>query len=472
MTIGLRRPGEAVDLDEVAHSFEPPPDYFSRAFFDEPDTIDQIQLGRLRQRLQQAAPVPFFARLWERAGVTPADLRTLEDLWKFPAYTVEDIRESIERRPPWGDYQGVEPRDALREPMRVYMSGGTTGQSRPTFYTEWDRAVGSLLTARVLWREGIRPGSVVLNSYQYSTFNGAALMDEALYRWLNCVVIPTSSGNVTSSERQVQFAVDYGASAIITTADHLLRLVQTAEELGYDPRVDLRLTALSSAIGDASALEELFGIERYHSYGFHEVALVGVECPEHDGLHIFEDAFVVQVVDPETGERLPDGELGSMVVTELYKTGSPQIRYNTLDLSYLYPRERCRCGSWARRIGRFAGRGDNMVKLRGVNIWPEAVGAVATSVDGVGAEWFVRMAREGTRDQMVILISSPLDVARHPALVATVEERLHQKFGLRIGVEVATAEVLDELTELRTSPKPKRFRDERPAVGEERKERT
>ena len=152
--------------------------------------------------------------------------------------------------------------------------------------------------------------------------------------------------------------------------------------MGYDPAADFKLKALPN-IGDRELLEETFGVECFDSYGFHEVQWVAVECPAHDGLHIFEDAFIVQIVDPETGEPLPDGELGSICITELYKTGSPQFRYNIMDLSYLYPPGQCACGSWLRKMAPFAGRGDNMVKLRGVNVWPEAVGELALAVDGV-----------------------------------------------------------------------------------------
>ena len=130
-------------------------------------------------------------------------------------------------------------------------------------------------------------------------------------------------------------------------------------------------------IGDRALLEETFGAEYFDTYGFHEVQTVAVECPAHDGLHIFEDAFVVEVVDPETSIPVADGQLGSLCITELYKTGSPQFRYNIMDLAALYPPGRCVCGSWLRRMASFAGRGDNMVKLRGVNVWPEAVGDIA-----------------------------------------------------------------------------------------------
>ena len=460
MSVGFRRPFEAVDYQELVRAFPPPPEYFERAWLAPPEEIERVQLSRLRERALAAAHVPFFARRWSAAGFDPRSMTGLHDLERVPPYTVHDIRASIEAHPPWGDYQAVTPTDALREPLRVYMSGGTTGKSRPTFYTQWDREVGAVLTARALYLQGIRPGDVVLNSWAYGTHNGAFSFDEALHRWLNCVVLTTGTGNVTSSERQVELAIEYGATAILTTGDYLLRLADVARDLGYDPKRDLKIRALPN-IGDRELLESTFDAECFHSYGFHEVQWVSVECPAHDGLHIFEDAFVVQIVDPETGELLPDGEQGSLCITELYKTGSPQFRYNIMDLSTLYPRERCECGSWLRKMAPFAGRADNMVKLRGVNVWPEAVGELALSVPGVAQDWFVRAVREGRRDEMVVTVTSDADPGTFDALATAVEARLAERLGVKIRAEVVRPGALDAWTEVGTAPKLKRFRDDR-----------
>ncbi len=460
MSVGVRRPFEAVDYQELVRAFPPPPEYFERAWLAPPEEIERVQLSRLRERALAAAQVPFFARRWEAAGFDARTLSGLGDLERVPPYTVHDIRTSIDAHPPWGDYQAVTPADALREPLRVFMSGGTTGKSRPTFYTQWDREVGAVLTARALYLQGIRPGDVVLNSWAYGTHNGAFAFDEALHRWLNCVVLTTGTGNVTSSERQVELAIEYGATAILTTGDYLLRLAEVARELGYDPKRDLKIRALPN-IGDRQLLESTFDAECFHSYGFHEVQWVSVECPAHDGLHIFEDAFVVQIVDPESGELLPDGEQGSLCITELYKTGSPQFRYNIMDLSTLYPRQRCECGSWLRKMAPFAGRADNMVKLRGVNVWPEAVGEIALSVPGVAPDWFVRALREGRRDDMVVTVTSDADPSTYDALAAAVEARLAERLGVKIRAEVVAPGALDAWTEVGTSPKLKRFRDDR-----------
>jgi len=456
------RPQAAVDYDALMRAYPPPPEYFATAWLAPPDEIERVQLERLQARAASAARVPFFGKRWAEAGFDPASIHTLDDLWRAPAYTVDDIRTSIDAHPPWGDYQGVLPADSLDEPMRVYMSGGTTGISRPTFYTQWDRDVGALLTARALYMQGIRPGDTVLNSWLYGTHNGAWVFDEALYRWLNCVVVTASAGTVTSSERQVQLAIDYGATAVLTTGDYLLRLADVARDMGYDPKSDFNIRALPN-IGDRELLEQTFGVECFNSYGFHEVQWVSVECPAHDGLHIFEDAFVVQIVDPDTGAGLPDGELGSICITELYKTGSPQFRYNIMDLSYLYPRGQCSCGSWLRKMAPFAGRGDNMVKLRGINVWPEAVGEIAMAVDGVGPDYFVRAIRENHRDEMVVAVVSDRPPGEYPAIGDTVAARLKERLGVRITVEVVAPGALDASTEAGVAPKLKRFRDDRNA---------
>ena len=456
----FRRPFQAVDHEALMAAHPPPPEYFDGDWLLPPERIEARQLERVRARAERAYRVPFFRKRWDAAGVAPGDLRRLEDLSRFPSYRVDDIRKSIEAHPPLGDYQGARVEDAPLEPLRVFMSGATTGAPRPTLYTQWDREAGAILMARALYLQGVRPGDVVLNSWAYSTHNGAFAFDEALHKWLNCVVITTGTGTVTSSRRQVELAHQYQATAILTTGDYLLHLADVAREMGLDPKKDFNLKALPN-IGDRAVLEETFGVPNYQSYGFHEVQWVSVECPERQGLHVFEDAFVVQIVDPETGEPLPDGETGSICITETYKTGSPQFRYDIQDLSFLYPREQCACGSWLRRMGAFAGRGDNMVKLRGVNVWPEAIGEIALDDPRLETDYFVRALRDGNRDEMIVHVVSRAEVAHHSGIAAAAEERLKERLGVRIRVELASPGELDEWTELHTSPKPKRFRDER-----------
>ncbi len=456
----LNRPHQAVDYNALTEAFPPPPDYFESAWLDEPEQIEAKQLERLKARAVKAGRVPFFRDRFVAAGFDPRKIETLEDLWRAPSYTVDDIRESIESHPPFGDYQAVTPDMAQEQPMRVFMSGGTTGKSRPTLYTAWDREAGAILGARGLYLHGIRPGDTVINAWAYSTHNGAFHFDEVLYRWLNCVVLTTGTGNVTSSRRQIELARQYAATAILTTGDYMLHLAEVAQEMGLDPKADFNIRACPN-IGDPKRLEEVWGAPSYQSYGFHEVQWVAIECPARQGLHIFEDAFIVQVVDPESGEPMADGELGSLCVTELYKTGSPQFRYNIMDLSLLHPREQCACGSWLRRMAPFAGRGDNMVKLRGVNIWPEALGELVMRHPAIGDDWFVRAVRENDRDEMIAMAVSPAPPSEHARIKGEVEALLREELGVRIEAEIVAPGALDALTEIHTSAKLKRFRDER-----------
>jgi len=460
MTRKFQRPFEVIDYEALMRAHVPPPEYFETAYLLTPDEIEAQQLERLRKRAERAYRVPFFRRRWDEAGFSPSSLESLEDLSRAPTYTVEDIRKSIEAHPPMGDYQGASVEDVLEEPVRIYMSGATTGSPRPTLYTQWDREAGAILSARGLYLQGVRPGDVVLNAWAYSTHNGAFSFDEALHRWLNCVVITTGTGNVTSSRKQIELAHQYQATAILTTGDYMLHLADVAREMGLDPKRDFNIKSLPN-IGDRETLEAAWGVPNYQSYGFHEVQFVSIECPERQGLHIFEDAFIVQIVDPETGEPLPDGEQGAICITETYKTGSPQFRYNIMDLATLYPREQCKCGSWLRRMSPFAGRGDNMVKLRGVNIWPEAIGEIALDDPRLESEYFVRAIRQNNRDEMIVHVVTRAEASLHSAIVTDTEARLKDRLGVRIAVQVAGHGELDAWTQLHTSPKPKRFRDER-----------
>jgi phenylacetate-CoA ligase len=461
LSIGIRRPWEAVNYQQLVRLFPPPPEYFEQAYYAEPEEIDRTKLSRARSRAERAHQVPFFRDRWAAAEFDPRDLNSLDDLQGVPSYTVDDIRKSIEDGPPSGNYQGVEIDAALREPIRVHMSGGSTGEPRPTFYTQWDREVGGVLTARGAFMQGLRPGDVVLNSWSYGLHNGAFAFDEALHRWLNCVVITSSTGNVTSTRKQVELARQYKAAGILTTGDYLLRIVDEARAMGLDPARDLSIRSLATNVGNEEELSALFDIPAFRTYGFHEVQYVSVECEAKDGLHIFEDAFHIDVVDPETGEPLPDGETGALVVTELYKTGSPQFRYNIMDLASLYPRERCACGSWLRRMSPFAGRGDNMVKLRGVNVWPEALGELAASVEGASTDYFVRATRVDNRDQMTITVTTESDPPGWEAIRGGIEAHIQAKLGVRITAEIAPPGGIDDLTEIATSPKPIRFKDDR-----------
>jgi phenylacetate-CoA ligase len=458
----LRRIHDTIDFEGLVRAYPPAPEFFESRWVEEPDRLEHLQLERLKQELHRASGIGFYRRLWGEAKFGPEDVRTLADLVQAPPYTVDDIRRSIELDPPWGDYQGVGPADFSRQPLRVCFSGGTTGHARPTLYTLWDRQVGAMLAARAYYLAGLRPGDVVLNAWAYSTHNGAQNADEALYQWLGAVPIVTSTGQVTPTVRQVQLAAEYRAASILTIGDYLLHMAEVASSAGLDPKRDFAIRAFPGPAGGVSdKVEAAWGVPSFESYGFHEVSYVAAECPARGGLHIFEDAFIVEVVGVDTGELLPDGELGNLVVTCLYKTGSAQVRYNIQDLSRLYPRARCECGSWMRKMDYFQGRSDTMVKLRGTNVWPEAVGQVATQDERVSSEYFVYAERVGNRDEMTVQIESAVPADARHQVAGEIGDRLRAELGVRIGVELVEVGALEVPTGRLTQGKPKRFLDRR-----------
>ena len=458
----FRRRFEAVDHRELIATYPPPPEYFETHYYLEPERIERLQLTRLQEECRRAYDdVPFYRRRWDAAHFEPSQIHTLNDLNLAPIYDIDDIRASIAAHPPYGDYQGVNVKDAKHAPLRLFWSGGTTGRARPTLYTEWDRQVASVTVARALYLHGIRPGDVVLNAWAFSTHAGAFAFDEGMHNWLNCVAITTGTGNVTPSKMQIELAREYEAATILTTPDYLLHLAATAVEMGLDPKKDFSIRTLPTP-GQNPKVADVWGVPTWDSYGTHEVQYVSMECPARGGLHINEDAFIVQIVDPETKELLPDGQRGNIVYTCLYKTGSPQVRFDTQDLSALYPRTQCACGSWLRKMDYYRGRSDTMVKLRGLNIWPEDVGRVVCEDSRVQPDWFVVVERRGNRDEMIVRVETKAPAADYDALREHLEDRLRSQLEIKILVELVAPGATDDATGKGVVGKLRRIRDDRP----------
>ncbi len=464
MAKSFRRRFQVVDHDELVRLYPPPPEYFETHYFMEPEAIERLQVLRLAEECWRAYDVPFYRMMWDEAGFHPSQIRTLDDLNRLPIYDIDDIRASIARKPPYGDYQGVSVTSATQSPLRLFWSGGTTGRARPTLYTEWDRQVASVTVARALYLHGIRPGDVVLNAWAFSTHTGAFAFDEGLHNWLNCVAITAGTGNVTPTKLQIELAREYEAASILTMPDYLLHIAAVAQEMGLDPKKDFSIRTLPTP-GQNPKVSEVWGVPTWDSYGTHEVQYVSMECPARGGLHINEDAFIVQIVDPETKELLPDSERGNIVYTCLYKTGSPQLRFDTQDLSALYPRTQCECGSWLRKMDYFRGRSDTMIKLRGLNVWPEDVGRIVCEDERVNPDWFVRVERRGNRDEMIVQIETKLPPSEYDRLQTELEDRLRSSLEIKILVEACAPGTTDEATGKGMVGKPRRIRDDRPAVS-------
>jgi phenylacetate-CoA ligase len=446
------------DTKELVAAFPPPPEFFGTVWLAEPDELLDIQLTRLRGELDRAARNPFFARRWAEASFEPGSVQSLDDMASIPAYTVADIRQSIETHPPYGEHQNFL-LDGEAESARVYFSDGTTGRARPTVNVVWDNEMYGVLTSRALWLAGLRPGEMVMNAWAYGTHAAAPFADLGA-RWNGLMQITASSGSVTPSRKQVELMRDYNVCSVLTFGSHLLNLAEVAQEMGLDPRKDFNVKAFPGpAAGLGDKISEAWGVPAYESYGFNEVSYLAMECPARGGLHINEDAFIVDIVDIDSGEPVPEGTLGKIVVTSLWRRGVSTIRFNSGDLSRLLPREKCDCGSWMRKMDYFKGRSDNMIKLRGNNVWPEAIGEFAQACERSNGEYFVIAHGEGHRQEVTVRVESSNDPAEFGSIAAELADDLRTHLGVRINVEVVPSGALDP--ETGGAAKKKRFADRR-----------
>lgn len=443
----------AVDPGSIVQEYPPPPMHVTQLSRISEDEAAARTLGRLRRVLDRAAQLPFYSERWAAVGFEPADLRELDQLSALPTFTVHDLRESIDANPPFGLHQSW-----VGGPHRVLFSGGTTGSPRPVLHSARDREIGEIIQARHLWAAGIGADDVVMNSFGYGPHNAASTMHEALYRWIGALVLPVSTGNVTSSRLQVTMAHQFRATAWIGMSDYLVHLANVARELGLDPATDFALQTLVVGGDAALASAAWCGVPAYNLYGTYELQTPGGECWARGGVHFSDDAHIVQVRHEETGEPQPDGARGQLIFTSLYNEAFPIVRFNTLDRSALLPVEQCPCGQSSRKIAGFLGRSDTMVKLRGINIYPEDVGRIATEHPGANGEYLCVASRTPGGDDLTLHVELADAV---PADEEVIVRWLRERLGVRITVEIERPGALASQTGLGVRTKPVRFRDDR-----------
>ena len=285
------------------------------------------------------------------------DIRTLDDLRKVPVYDVHDIRRSIERNPPFGDFMGISPEDGKRMPLVLQTSGGTTGLPRPMLYAPQDRETMAILGARRLAMHGVRPGDMVLVTLSLGLGNGGMAPREAMWRYSGAVPVMTGSGANTPTRRQLEIVKAWGIKVLLGFPAYLRHMALVArDEMGIDPRsLGIRLLGTHLGPEHREPLEELWGAKAFDMYGTHESGMLAAECTHQTGMHVMEDAFHLEIADPDTGKPVPDGEKGTVYITTLYRWGAPSIRFNVNDISALMPAG-CACGSTLRRLDRKIGR--------------------------------------------------------------------------------------------------------------------
>jgi phenylacetate-CoA ligase len=392
----------------------------------------------------------------------PGDVRGLDDLRKIPPYTVHDIRKSIERNPPFGDFMGISPEDGI--PLVLQTSGGTTGLPRPMLYAPQDRETMAILGGRRLAMHGVKPGDMILVTYSLGLSNGGFAVREAIWKYSGAVPVMTGSGASTPTRRQIEIIKAWGINVILGFPSYLRHMALVArDEMGIDPR-SLGIRLLGSHIGqeDRAQIEELWGAPCFDAYGTNESGMMAAECRHKTGMHIQEDAVHLEIADPETGDVLPDGEKGTIYITTFYRHGAPQIRFNVNDISAMLPGT-CACGSCLRRMDRIYGRNDNMIKLRGVNVFPEAVGDTVGKDRRTNGEYFCIVERAGAagRDEMTVMVEVPDASVDRAVLRDDLERRMKEVLGVKVIVQPVDRGALLPYTGVAETSKIKRLLDKR-----------
>lgn len=416
--------------------------------------ILRLQLDRLRDTVHRAYEnVPSTRAKMDAVGLCPEDISSLEDLSKLPFTTKADLRDNY----PFGMF-AVPKRDVVR----VHASSGTTGKPTVVGYTRHDMQNWADLIARLAVAAGVMPEDTAQISFGYGLFTGGFGLHQGLER-LGVAVIPMSSGN---SERQLMIMEDFEPTVLVATPSYAVYLGELARKAGIRDKLKLRIGLFGGegcTEGMRRKIEEDLGLIATDNYGLSELIGPGVsgECHLRCGLHIAEDHFIPEVINPETGEILPEGETGELVITSLTKEALPVIRYRTRDLVSLNF-EPCGCGRTHVRMSRVTGRSDDMIILKGVNVFPSQIESVLMSIDNVGPHYQIILKRQGFLDTMEVNLelidSSVLD--RYSSLEAVqsgIKRKLHSVLGLDVTVNLVEPGSIE-----RSQGKAKRVIDHRP----------
>ncbi len=366
------------------------------------ETVDRtalqaLQLERLKETIGRADKALYYQNVFRERGIDAASVRTLQDVVKIPLTTKDDLRDHW----PYG-FLAV-PRDAL---IRMHSSSGTTGRAIVVFHTADDIGHWTNIVARSMYMTGMRKQDVFQNMMTYGLFTGGLGFHYGAEK-IGALTIPAGAGN---SKRQIQLMRDFETTVVHVIPSYALHLTTVFGELGVDPRKDTKLRIAFIGAEPHSEkmrlkIEDFYGFKAFNSYGLSEMNGPGVafECPVQNGLHIWEDNFLVEIIDPVTLKPLPDGEEGELVLTTLLRDGMPILRYRTKDLTRIIPGS-CECGRTHRRIERIKGRTDDMMILKGVNIFPIQIEKKLMEIPGVGNNFLIVLEREGFNDLMTIKV--------------------------------------------------------------------
>lgn len=450
---------DAMGYNEIIADYGRPETFIERIARIPREDLRLLQNERFLNVVTFAWKIPFYQRHWGAAGVVPDDIRSIDDIGKLPTYSKEDLMASVEAHPPMGDFHGLDSYAKENRPPLVFQTtSGTTGRPQPLLFGPKSREIQNILLARLYAMQGINRDDVMHSVYGHGMVNGGHYVRETVLHWMGAQLLTAGTGIETSSTNQVNLMKEFGATAIIGFGDYITYLAGVARKEGLEPGTDINIRVISGHMGAESreAISKAWGgAEVYDWYGVGDTGAIAGEGPDHAGMYVQEDAQFLEILDIESNKPMADGESGDMVVTCLYKDDVfPIIRFNTHDVS-AFRTDPSPLGFTLRRIVGFQGRSDNMVKLRGINIYPTGLGVILTESDPeLLSDYVCVVTRRDKRDEMVVHIETignvDRDVSAHEAL-------LKQRLGVAISVSLSEPGALAELTQIEKRQKPIRL---------------
>ena len=405
------------------------------------EDLQALQLERLHALVKRVyEKIPFYKETFDKAGVNPADIKSLSDLTKLPFTVKQDMRDAY----PFGLF--AVPR---KDVVRVHCSSGTTGTATVVGYTQNDLDNWGDCFARALYGAGCGPDSALQIAYGYGLFTGGLGAHYGGER-AGCTVLPMSTGN---TKRQVRLMKDFDVDCLCCTPSYALNIAEVAEEEGYDPREFPIHAGILGAEPCSEAtraeIEQKMGIQVFDIYGLSEVMGPGVacECEQQHGLHVCEDQFIIEILDPKTLQPVPDGEWGEVVFTTLCKECSPLVRYRTRDISRILVGE-CECGRTFRRMDRIAGRTDDMMILRGVNVFPSQIEEEIVSFPEIAPQYQLILTTKGTLDHAELRVETvpefPFDeIRRLEKLKKDLQKALKENLQIAVDVKIVEPKTIE-----------------------------
>ena len=419
------------------------------------DELFALQDAQFRRLMVRGWQVPFYRRLWRAQGIEPGDIRGLADITRLPVYDKSDLMASIAEYPPYGDFHGMgDP--ATRAPTIFHTTSGTTGKPQTLIFGPKGREVGNLLVGRMYRWMGLEPTDVVHSVYGHGMINGGHYIREAVTHFTNSVFLSAGTGIETRSVNQVRLMADFGVTTIVGFVDYIRKLAETAEAEGLFDTINIRMIIGHLGTEDRASTESAWhGAKAYDWYGVGDTGTIAGEGPERDGMYVWEDAQYLELLDIESGAPVARGQTGDMVVTCLYKDDiAPCIRFNTHDITHELDG---RGEIVFKRIAGFKGRSDNMVKLRGINVFPHAIGAIIENRPDLTGEYVCHLRRDASqKDHMTVTLES-----RGGSDAGELAELLRRGLGVEVEVVLVAPGGTATATEIDTRQKPLRLIDTR-----------